>query len=119
MFIARGLEYFSGKYLISEKGISTVDFMKIDVEGAEAQVLIGAYDLLKYRPPKIILVEICEQNLQVFDTSPKELVDMLQKFGYIPHEISDKKLLPFSGNYSRSFNLFFVHNDALDLVRKI
>jgi FkbM family methyltransferase len=48
--------------LVKEKGIPAPDFMKLDVQGAELDVLNGAGDLLK--SCKLILLEapICEYN---------------------------------------------------------
>jgi FkbM family methyltransferase len=41
--------------LIAEAGLATIDFLKIDVEGAEADVLAGM-DFQRYRP-RVVLVE--------------------------------------------------------------
>ncbi len=47
--------------LIDEAGISGIDFLKIDVEGAEADVL-GGLDLTRHRP-RVILVEAVNPNV--------------------------------------------------------
>lgn len=47
--------------LIDEAGLTAIDFLKIDVEGAEADVLAGL-DLSRHRP-KIILVEAVNPNV--------------------------------------------------------
>ena len=41
--------------VVSEKGISRVDFIKLDVEGAERQALIGSLDTLKRFRPAMIM----------------------------------------------------------------
>ena len=41
--------------VVSEKGISRVDFIKLDVEGAERPVLIGSLDTLKRFRPVMIM----------------------------------------------------------------
>ena len=47
--------------LIDEAGLTTIDFLKIDVEGAEPDVLAGL-DLKRHRP-KVILVEAVNPNV--------------------------------------------------------
>jgi hypothetical protein len=49
------------------------DFMKIDVEGAEAALLQGARTLLESDPPRVILIECYEE---MFD----EVHDILQSY---------------------------------------
>jgi FkbM family methyltransferase len=51
--------------LIDEAGISEIDFLKIDVEGAEADVL-GGLDLMRHRP-RVILVEAINPNVKEGD----------------------------------------------------
>ena len=48
--------------LIDEAGITTIDFLKIDVEGAEADVLAGL-DLARHRPRVIVVEAINPNNL--------------------------------------------------------
>jgi FkbM family methyltransferase len=48
--------------LIDEAGLKAIDFLKIDVEGAEADVL-GGLDLARHRP-RVILVEAVNPNVK-------------------------------------------------------
>ena len=58
-----------------------VDFIKIDVEGAELTVLKGAVDTIQeYRP--LINIELREDNLAMAGTSPKEVISFLEGLGY-------------------------------------
>lgn len=57
------------------------NLIKIDVEGAEYEVLKGAENVLKKYMP-ILLVEIHTFALESFGASNDELIKFLQKFGY-------------------------------------
>jgi FkbM family methyltransferase len=63
----------------SLKGIKKIDFLKIDVEGFEHQVLLGAEDLFKKSPPDFIMFE-----LNNFDGKAKDqpVIQYLTKFNY-------------------------------------
>lgn len=63
--------------IIKQKGIEKIDLIKIDVEGAELDVLKGSYNILKNDKP-ILLVEVhhgCEWK-------PETLYRFLQNLGY-------------------------------------
>jgi FkbM family methyltransferase len=64
--------------LIDEAGFEDVDFLKIDVEGAEADVL-GGLDLSRHRP-RVILVEAVNPNVKEGDWGRWE--PMLTAAGY-------------------------------------
>ncbi len=64
-------------------GISRVDFIKIDVEGAELEVLRGAEKLLGSRhAPRAILLELDPENMARFDCVAGDVVDYLGRYGY-------------------------------------
>jgi FkbM family methyltransferase len=67
--------------ILKDVGVSRVDAMKIDVEGAEYLVLKGASKTLDRDHP-VILVEIVEQQLQAMGTSSRQLYDLLRSHGY-------------------------------------
>ena len=48
---------------VAEDALETVDFLKIDTEGYEHEVLIGARELLAHRPPKAVLLEFNQHQL--------------------------------------------------------
>ena len=57
------------------------DFIKIDVEGAEAQVLAGAADLLRERRPTLF-VEVHPKSIGCFGGSVEEVYGRLAGHGY-------------------------------------
>ena len=71
-----------------EKGIEQIDFLKIDVEGMEAQVLQGAKKMLKAQKVSGILIEICPNNLKVTGNSVELLHSTILESGYLPYKLS-------------------------------
>lgn len=68
-----------------------IDFLKIDVEGAEMKVLKGAKHLLKEQKIKTMLLELNKNN-QVFGTNNLEIINYLRRFGYKIYQIKKGKL---------------------------
>ena len=67
--------------ILREAGVSRVDAIKIDVEGAEYLVLKGAEKTLdRYHPA--ILVEIVERQLRAMGTSSAQVKELLRSHGY-------------------------------------
>jgi FkbM family methyltransferase len=72
--------------ILQDAGVSRVDVIKIDVEGAELLVLKGAKQTLaRYSP--ILLVEVVDQQLQAMGTSAAELREFLRSQGYTPRHV--------------------------------
>jgi FkbM family methyltransferase len=61
--------------------LDRVDFIKADVEGAEAAVLSGAGRTLQRHRPALLL-EIEDRHLAKYGTEPQELVRRLEDMGY-------------------------------------
>jgi hypothetical protein len=61
--------------------MSRVDVLKIDVEGAELEVLRGAKDTLtRHRP--VLIIELEEELLATMGTSSSEVHDLLATYSY-------------------------------------
>jgi FkbM family methyltransferase len=58
-----------------------IDFMKVDVEGAELQVLLGARDIL-VRDRPILHLEIEEKWMKAFGYGPDAIEEFLRSIGY-------------------------------------
>lgn len=67
--------------IVARQGLSRVDVIKIDVEGAETLVLRGASQTLaRFRP--VIVMEMLDDQLRAMDSSMLELETLMAKAGY-------------------------------------
>jgi FkbM family methyltransferase len=66
---------------VSANGVAKMSMIKIDVEGAERDVLYGARNVLERERPAIIL-EINRQTASAFGYTPEELTAFLADLGY-------------------------------------
>lgn len=64
-----------------DSDITRLDFMKIDVEGAEVMVLNGARDTIRRFRPRLA-IEYNRRALRRFGSSIQELDSLLESFGY-------------------------------------
>jgi FkbM family methyltransferase len=67
--------------IIRESGVTRVDAIKIDVEGAEYLVLKGAQETLDRFHP-MLLVEIVGHQLRAMGSSPTQVRELLRAHGY-------------------------------------
>ena len=68
--------------IVREAGVTRVDALKIDAEGAEFLVLKGAVETLgRYRP--VVSVELIDAQLQSMGSSVRELMAFMQSHGYV------------------------------------
>ena len=65
-----------------ERGLHRLDIVKIDVEGAEHDVLLGMHRSLERYRPRLIVVEVVEWFLVRSGSSPAALDAFLQTHGY-------------------------------------
>lgn len=98
---------------IKSNSITKIDFMKIDVEGAEMMVIEGAnaafHNNLK---PKLMMIELFDKNLIAFNTSVQEAVIFVEKLGYKALILSGDKLVAFDNDVhaNKNYNIFFLDN---------
>jgi len=76
---------------VFENKIEKIDFVKIDVEGAEYLVLKGAKDMLKNYSP-VILLELQGVHTEYFGYSPEEVINYLGDLNYHVYEIDEKEI---------------------------
>ena len=75
-------------------GISTAQFIKIDVQGAEAKVVRGASRLLAGSTECILMTEFWPYGLARCGADGLEYLEMLQDLGFRLYELSDASGLP-------------------------
>jgi FkbM family methyltransferase len=69
--------------LLAKARLGDADLVvKIDVEGAELEVLAGANEYFTTHPPTVILVECVDHHLRRFGASSVDLLTTLHRLGY-------------------------------------
>ncbi|MBD2668927.1 FkbM family methyltransferase [Arthrospira platensis FACHB-439] len=71
-----------------EQLIESIDYLKIDVEGAEYDVLLGAKQLLEKNAIRFIQFEISQKMLEGLNRKAKDTFDILIQNGYECHRIT-------------------------------
>ncbi len=92
---------------LASEGIAKADFVKLDVEGAEIEVLKGAVNMLERRPRPVFLCEVQDIRTAPWGYRAKVIVDFLagrefQWFRLSPAGIAcavDPETESFNGNY--------------------
>lgn len=68
-----------------------IDFIKVDVEGAELAVLEGMGNIIKKNKDLIIITEFCPQHLSQFGSPPEEYLNRLIQHGFKLYDINEEK----------------------------
>lgn len=72
-----------------DKDITSIDYLKLDVEGAEIHALKGAGNLLRNKAIKYLQFEVSKQMLEGMNTTAKAVFDFLDKYGYTCYKITE------------------------------
>ena len=67
---------------LRQEKMDRVDFVKLDVEGGEMEVLKGAADLLGRRPRPLILCEVQDIRTRPWGYAAREIIEFLRSRGY-------------------------------------
>lgn len=98
---------------VKAHGIKKMDFLKIDVEGAEPFVIKGANDTIKSKV-NYLLVEVIEQFLVKAGSSRNELIKTIEDYGFKSYIITRSGLKPWkTGMASETLNMFFIRNTPI------
>lgn len=95
---------------VKEKGITKLDFVKCDVEGAELMVYKGGPDTFeKYKP--IIFTEMLRKWAAKFNYHPNDIISYFKGFGYNCYTSHEGKLIPIDTvtDATLETNFFFLH----------
>ncbi|MCU1337789.1 MAG: methyltransferase, FkbM family [Bryobacterales bacterium] len=86
--------------LLVQKGIQQVDFMKIDVQGAEGLVLAGARETLRRSTSLTLMMEFWPYGLSRTGHDPKAILNELHAYGFALFETAeDLRPLPASRDW--------------------
>lgn len=78
--------------LCKQHGISQIDFLKIDVQGAEMLVLDGARSILANSPGCLVMTEFWPAGLEKCGTDPRAYLQAFAELGFDVRELRDGRL---------------------------
>ncbi len=106
----------------AEQGITTIDLMKIDVEGAEVAALKGGRAVLSRDNAPPIAIEVNESTLQSLGESSQSLLSLLREYGYTMYRFDPATLelthAPPEDHYPQTENLIAC-KDAAAFARRL
>lgn len=80
---------------VKQEGLSSVRLLKLDIEGAETDALLGARNSLGNGVFEWILLEAEPQRLQAFGRTGDEISSLMERHGYTPAAvIKEDRLIP-------------------------
>ena len=85
-----------------QRRIGSIDYMKLDVEGYEAKVLRGAEGIVSASPDILIQTEYEPLHLSRYG-GETEMVELLLKWGFVPHRVDWIEGLPQPMESLRSY----------------
>jgi FkbM family methyltransferase len=98
--------------VLKEESVGRVDFLKIDVEGFEPQVLEGASTYLRQQSIRVLQLELDDSSLARSGYTAAQVGNMLHDAGYRCAEWSHQSK-SFRPANKASFNTFFVTENEL------
>ncbi len=81
-----------GDDLLREEGVAQIDLLKVDVEGAELDVLEGLHDTLKRSRDAAILIELNPASVTAAGCDPVGVWSSLRQLGFDVHDVNDRAL---------------------------
>lgn len=99
-------------YLVKEK-LEKIDFIKVDVEGAELSIFKGGTSLLQKLPRPVILCEVADDRTKVWGYSSSEVLKLLENLDFVWYGLG------ISGNIvslseSKTYNLVAIPKEKVD-----
>lgn len=97
---------------VEEQGITRLDFIKCDTEGAEKFVFSGGANVFKSLRP-VVYTEMLRKHTARFLYHPNEIIEMFCGWGYACYTAASEKLHPFEqmDETTKETNFFFLHKE--------
>jgi FkbM family methyltransferase len=70
--------------LLDERGVNVCDLLKVDIEGAEFEAILGSPEVFRSQRVKAMLLALHERQLAASGRSVQQLLDFLGQCGYRP-----------------------------------
>jgi FkbM family methyltransferase len=96
--------------LVAKHSLNSVDFIKIDVEGYEHQVLLGLLESLEKFDP-ILLIEHSVASALKYEVPIEDTASLLQSYGFKAYGLSGRAFQPY--DWSRAHGDAFWSRNAL------
>lgn len=80
--------------LCRKHGVQWINFLKVDVQGAEYKVFSGGRSILSASPDCILMTEFWPYGLTNCGSSPGEYLRLLQDLGFSLFELDGKSMVP-------------------------
>jgi FkbM family methyltransferase len=80
--------------LCAQYGMTSANFIKIDVQGAEGRVLAGASRIIERSPECILMSEFWPEGLRRAGTRPEDYLAAITGLGFRLHELQRGTLVP-------------------------
>jgi hypothetical protein len=68
--------------LVARSGLTRIDLVKIDVEGAEFDLLESGQQVLLEQPELIMVLGVHPENLEAFDRTDRDVWNLLTSWGF-------------------------------------
>lgn len=106
--------------VVLKEQIKRIDFIKMDVEGAEFLVLKGGNNALNLRP--IIFMEMIDRHFKKFGYEKEDIINFLKSMDFKPMFLDEEKsILKSFGNNGegyQSLDIYFVPKEKIPLLVK-
>jgi len=100
--------------------VGPIDFLKLDLEGAEFEALKGAKQLLSDNAVKLLMIEFHADRFKTSKVSPWSIVKYLKKFNYVPFSDTERsKIRKCNKGITSTFNVKFILNTLLERMNMI
>jgi FkbM family methyltransferase len=100
---------------LEKEMIHHIDFVKIDAEGAELEVLKGSKRFINQRPRPVILCEVDDHRTRAWGYSASMIIEILESYGFRWFGIGKEgQLLPIEKR--NSYNLVALPEEFVDSI---